>query len=68
MIDKKKRTFENKDLSGPDYGKERPTKKQDVKKSIITDKARKYTVTVAIPSSVIDNAPTLELKTLLAGQ
>ncbi|KAI9255504.1 putative RNA methyltransferase-domain-containing protein [Sporodiniella umbellata] len=68
MIDKKKRAYENKDLSGPDYGKERAVKRQDVKKSLIPDKARKYTVTMAIPSSVIDSAPTLELKTLLAGQ
>ncbi|KAI8990180.1 putative RNA methyltransferase, partial [Pilobolus umbonatus] len=29
---------------------------------------RKYTVSVAIPSSIIDHAPTIEMKTILAGQ
>ncbi|KAG1462063.1 hypothetical protein G6F46_003119 [Rhizopus delemar] len=65
---KKRRAFENKELSGPDYGKERVVKKQDVKKPLVTEKPRKHTVTIAIPSSVISNAPTLELKTILAGQ
>ncbi|KAG1357503.1 hypothetical protein G6F62_001549 [Rhizopus arrhizus] len=65
---KKRRTFENKELSGPDYGKKRAVEKQDVKKPLVTKKPRKHTVTVAIPSSVISNAPTLELKTILAGQ
>ncbi|ORE11831.1 DUF171-domain-containing protein [Rhizopus microsporus var. microsporus] len=64
---RKRRTFDNKELSGPDYGKERPVKKQDIKKTI-SEKPRKHTVTVAIPGSIIDFAPTLELKTILAGQ
>lgn len=34
----------------------------------VSEKPRKYTVTVAIPGSIIDLAPTLELKTILAGQ
>ncbi|KAL9544609.1 hypothetical protein MBANPS3_007534 [Mucor bainieri] len=71
---RKKRNFENKDLSGPDYGKERPAKRfmptQDVKraKDILSCRPRKYTTSIAIPSSIIDSAPTIEMKTILAGQ
>ncbi|GAA5802978.1 putative RNA methyltransferase [Helicostylum pulchrum] len=71
---RKKRNFENKEPSGPDYGKERPAKRymptQDVKKSkeILSCKPRKYTTSLAIPSSIIDSAPTIEMKTILAGQ
>ncbi|KAI8094937.1 putative RNA methyltransferase-domain-containing protein, partial [Gilbertella persicaria] len=71
---RKKRNYENKELSGPDYGKERPTKRfmpsQDIKraKEILSCQPRKYTTSIAIPSSIIENAPTMELKTILAGQ
>ncbi|KAG2236739.1 hypothetical protein INT48_000737 [Thamnidium elegans] len=71
---RKKRNFESKEASGPDYGKERPAKRymptQDVKKSkeILSCKPRKYTTSLAIPSSIIDSAPTIEMKTILAGQ
>ncbi|KAI8638722.1 putative RNA methyltransferase-domain-containing protein [Parasitella parasitica] len=71
---RKKRNFENKELSGPDYGKERPAKRfmptQDVKraKDILSCKPRKYTTSIAIPSSIIDSASTIEMKTILAGQ
>lgn len=43
---------------------------QDVKKSkeILSCKPRKYTTSLAIPSSIIDSAPTIEMKTILAGQ
>lgn len=43
---------------------------QDVKKAkdILSCKPRKYTVSLAIPSSIIDSAPTIEMKTILAGQ
>ncbi|KAG2205695.1 hypothetical protein INT47_008052 [Mucor saturninus] len=71
---RKKRNFENKDASGPDYGKDRPSKRymptQDVKKAkeILSCKPRKSTTSLAIPSSIIDSAPTIEMKTILAGQ
>lgn len=61
-------------MSGPDYGKDRPAKRfqptQDVKKAqdILACKPRKYTTSIAIPSSIIDSAPTIEMKTILAGQ
>jgi predicted SPOUT superfamily RNA methylase MTH1 len=43
---------------------------QDVKKAkdILSCKPRKYTTSLAIPSSIIDSAPTIEMKTILAGQ
>jgi predicted SPOUT superfamily RNA methylase MTH1 len=37
-------------------------------KDILSGKAREYTTSVAIPSSIIESAPTLEMKTILAGQ
>ncbi|OBZ87855.1 hypothetical protein A0J61_04095 [Choanephora cucurbitarum] len=71
---RKKRNFENKDLSGPDYGKDRPAKRfmpsHDVKrvKEILSCNPRKYTTSIAIPSSIVEAAPNMELKTILAGQ
>ncbi|KAI8099629.1 putative RNA methyltransferase [Halteromyces radiatus] len=80
MVDQKKRkqtkSFDNQFLSGPDYDRQRPGKqqktvKQDqplLHKPIISGVPRSYTVSVAIPSSIIDACPTLDLKTILAGQ
>ena len=36
--------------------------------SLTPSKGRKYTVSIALPGSIIDNAQTQELKTYLAGQ
>lgn len=36
------------------------------KKAVL--RPRKYTVSIAIPSGILDTAPTQELKTVLAGQ
>ncbi|KAI7903645.1 putative RNA methyltransferase [Cokeromyces recurvatus] len=43
---------------------------QDIKKaqSVLACKPRVYTTSVAIPSSILDSAPTIEMKTILAGQ
>ncbi|KAI9278647.1 putative RNA methyltransferase [Phascolomyces articulosus] len=71
------KTYENKHLSGPLYdpNNARPDKIQKTADNNnentskkIPEHPRKYTITVAIPASVIDSAPTLEMKTILAGQ
>ncbi|CAO3608518.1 unnamed protein product [Cunninghamella echinulata] len=71
---KQTKSYDNQFLSGPDYDCENPRKQQ--KKSYnseqqqpkITGTPRSYTVSIAIPSSIISAAPTLDLKTILAGQ
>ncbi|KAI8338265.1 putative RNA methyltransferase [Chlamydoabsidia padenii] len=79
MVDQKKRkqtkSFDNQFLSGPDYDRQRPGKQHkpnnhDIAASslVIPGKPRSYTVSVAIPCSIIEACPTLDLKTILAGQ
>ncbi|KAG2223108.1 hypothetical protein INT45_008956 [Circinella minor] len=72
---KPQKTYENKHLSGPLYdpnsskpGKIQKTTNDVVNENKIIERPRKYTITVAIPASVVDSAPTLEMKTILAGQ
>ena len=62
-------------MSGPLYdpNNSRPGKIQKTTNDVtsekkIVERPRKYTITVAIPASVVDGAPTLEMKTILAGQ
>ncbi|KAI7861757.1 putative RNA methyltransferase [Spinellus fusiger] len=64
------KTFSNQHLSGPDYDRDRPGKYQKTSDTSVTVPTlpRTYTVSIAIPSSIIDSAPTLEMKTILAGQ
>ncbi|KAI9015801.1 putative RNA methyltransferase [Phycomyces nitens] len=71
------KSFDNQFLSGPDYDRERPGKYQKTTHepqhhqqitSVAKGTPRSYTVSLAIPSSIIDGAPTLEMKTILAGQ
>ena len=72
---KPQKTYENKHLSGPLYdpNSSRPGKIQKTANDVtsekkIVERPRNYTITVAIPASVVDGAPTLEMKTILAGQ
>ncbi|KAI8140331.1 putative RNA methyltransferase, partial [Fennellomyces sp. T-0311] len=66
------KTYENKHLTGPLYdpnsrpGKIAKTNVDNEKKT--PEHPRKYTITVAIPASVVEGAPALEMKTILAGQ
>ncbi|KAI9499244.1 putative RNA methyltransferase-domain-containing protein [Zychaea mexicana] len=70
------KTYENKHFSGPLYdpNSSRPGKVQKTTNDNASndkqrfERPRKYTITVAIPASVVDSAPTLEMKTILAGQ
>ncbi|KAG0224396.1 hypothetical protein BGW42_005106 [Actinomortierella wolfii] len=86
---KRKRTFENKDRSGPEYSKHG---KKDVKgipnqaggkplslqqqqqlahaayQFPTPEKGRPWTVSIALPGSIVDGALTVELKTYLVGQ
>ncbi|KAF7732869.1 hypothetical protein EC973_000145 [Apophysomyces ossiformis] len=64
------KTYENQELSGPDYKRERPEKIQKIApaQAFQEGEPRLYTVSVAIPSSILESAPSLELKTILAGQ
>ena len=45
-----------------------PTQNVKKAKDILSCKPRKYTTSLAIPSSIMDSAPTIEMKTILAGQ
>ncbi|KAG0170081.1 hypothetical protein DFQ28_002515 [Apophysomyces sp. BC1034] len=64
------KTYENQGLSGPDYKRDRPEKIQKIAPAAVISEGepRSYTVSVAIPSSILESAPSLELKTILAGQ
>ncbi|KAI8377975.1 putative RNA methyltransferase [Radiomyces spectabilis] len=69
------KTYDNKFLSGPEYDSSRPGKVQKTGfqpsaalKVPVAGEPRSYTVSVAIPASIVDGAPTLEMKTILAGQ
>ncbi|CDH60171.1 ci114 protein [Lichtheimia corymbifera JMRC:FSU:9682] len=66
------KSYDNQFLSGPEYNPDRPGKLQKTQQAKPVSKRqlkpRKYTVSLAIPASILDTAPTLEMKTLLAGQ
>ncbi|KAI8068043.1 putative RNA methyltransferase [Gongronella butleri] len=66
----KRKQFDRK-LAGPEQDKdsiERAAKKAKITRAIPVGKPRAYTVSVAVPSSVVAAAPTLDLRTILAGQ
>ncbi|GAB5586871.1 hypothetical protein Unana1_01771 [Umbelopsis nana] len=72
------KTYDNKHRSGPAFDSKRSvTEKTDFVKELqqshaagrkVVLRPRKYTVSLAIPSGILDTAPTQELKTVLAGQ
>ena len=75
LLQRKKapKTYENKHLSGPLYDPNSSRPEKIAKTNVDNERKapeqpRKYTITVAIPGSIVDGAPTLEMKTILAGQ
>ncbi|TMW62299.1 hypothetical protein Poli38472_009792 [Pythium oligandrum] len=61
---RKKRKLEQREM----IAKEQAAKQQKIAEQERQLKGRPYTLTIAIPGSIIDNAQTKELKTYLAGQ
>ncbi|ORX61611.1 DUF171-domain-containing protein [Hesseltinella vesiculosa] len=64
---KQVKSFNSQILAGPESDRHRH-KQARVVKELPKGRPRNYTVSIAIPCSVIAAAPTLDLKTILAGQ